>query len=88
MMNCETTATPMNINEKFQCADRTEKASVKVFRSLVGGLNYLSHARPDIAFSVSVVVQILAESHKTTFWCCKKNPSLCCWNNRVWYLVF
>ena len=32
-----------------------EKADEQLFRSLVGGLNYLTYTRPDIAHSVSVV---------------------------------
>lgn len=52
---CEAIRTPMNTNEKLQRDDGTEKADEKLFRSLVGGLNYLTHTRPDIAHSVSVV---------------------------------
>lgn len=59
MANCETSATPMNINEKLQCEDGTEKANPSVFRSMVGGLNYLTHTRPDISFSVSAVSRFL-----------------------------
>ena len=36
-----------------------EKADEKLFRSLVGGLNYLTHTRLDIARSVSVVSRYL-----------------------------
>ena len=55
MVNCETAITPMNTNEKLQREDGTERGDEKLFRSLVGGLNYLTHSRPDIAYSVSVV---------------------------------
>lgn len=55
MEKCETVNTPMNPNEKLQKEDGTGKADEKLFRSLVGGLNYLTHTRPDIAYSVSVV---------------------------------
>ena len=59
MMNCEAAATPMNINEKLQREDGTEKVNSRLFRSLVGGLNYLTHTRPSFAFSVSVVSKFL-----------------------------
>lgn len=59
MVNREVSATPMNIIEKLQCEDGTEKANPSVFRSLVGGLNYSTHTRPDISFSVSAVSRFL-----------------------------
>ncbi|XP_074289333.1 secreted RxLR effector protein 161-like [Silene latifolia] len=55
MTNCEIAATPMNVNEKLQRDDGTGHANGKLHMSLVGGLNYLTHTRPDIAFPVSVV---------------------------------
>ncbi|KAK9734004.1 hypothetical protein RND81_04G107600 [Saponaria officinalis] len=55
MTYCEIAATPMNVNEKLQRNDGTEHADGRLYRSLVGGLNYLTHTRPDIAYSVSVV---------------------------------
>ncbi|KAK9740369.1 hypothetical protein RND81_03G030100 [Saponaria officinalis] len=55
MSNCKITTTPTNRNEKLQREDGTEHADGIMYRSLVGGLNYLTHTRPNIAFSVSVV---------------------------------
>ena len=52
---CEVAATPMNTNEKLKCDDGTENADARLFRSIVGGLNYLTHTRPDICFAVNVV---------------------------------
>ncbi|XP_015079205.1 uncharacterized protein LOC107023133 [Solanum pennellii] len=52
------------MNEKLQRADGIEKANPRLFRSLVGGLNYLTHTRPDIAFSVSDVSRFLQSSTK------------------------
>ncbi|XP_043814061.1 secreted RxLR effector protein 161-like [Manihot esculenta] len=49
----------MNLNEKLQAEDGTEKADVTYFQRMVGGLNYLSHTRPDIAFSVSVLSRFM-----------------------------
>ncbi|XP_059281235.1 uncharacterized mitochondrial protein AtMg00810-like [Lycium ferocissimum] len=62
----------MNINEKLQRADGTEKANSRLFRSLVGGLNYLTHTRPDIAFSVSVVSRFLQSPPKQNFGVAKR----------------
>ncbi|KAH0724932.1 hypothetical protein KY284_000797 [Solanum tuberosum] len=72
MMKCGVATTPMNINEKLQRADGTEKASPKLFRSLVGGLNYRMHARPDISFSVSVVSRFLQSPTKQHFGAVKR----------------
>ncbi|XP_020272454.1 uncharacterized protein LOC109847633 [Asparagus officinalis] len=59
MMNCKPASTPMNVNESLKANDGTGSASSKYFRSMIGGLNYLSHTRPDIAFSVSVVSRFM-----------------------------
>lgn len=67
MSNCEAAATSMNINEKLQHEDGTEKANQRLFRSLVGGLNYLTHTRPDIVFRVSVVSRFMHNPTKQHF---------------------
>lgn len=72
MTNCEVAATPMNINEKLQREDGTERANPRLFRSLVGGLNYLTHSRPDISFSVSVVSRFLHSPTKQQFGAAKR----------------
>ncbi|KAK2967442.1 hypothetical protein RJ640_022374 [Escallonia rubra] len=55
-------ATPMKLNEKLRSQDGTDAANGKVFRSIVGGLIYLTHTRSDISFSVSVVSSDWARS--------------------------
>lgn len=72
MMSCEAAITPMNINEKLQREDGTEKANPRLFRSLVGGLNYLTHTRPDISFSVGVVSRFLHSPTKQHFGAAKR----------------
>ncbi|KAF2303067.1 hypothetical protein GH714_013211 [Hevea brasiliensis] len=49
----------MNINEKLQHEDGAEMANARRFRSLVGGLIYLTHTRPDIAFPVGVISKFM-----------------------------
>lgn len=63
MLNCKGAATPMNLNEKLQVQDGTDMANAKAFRSLVGGLIYLTHTRPDIIFLVGVVSRFLRNSY-------------------------
>lgn len=72
MSNCEKALTPMNINEKLQREDGTEQADARLYRSLVGGLNYLTHTRPDIAFSVSVVSRYMHNPTKQHFGAAKR----------------
>ena len=54
MQNCKV-APPMNANEKLQQEDVTEAADASYYRSLICGLNYLTHTHPDIMYSVSVL---------------------------------
>ncbi|KAL4179185.1 hypothetical protein AMTRI_Chr13g118800 [Amborella trichopoda] len=49
----------MNANEKLRLEDGTERVDAKCFRSLVGGLIYLTHTRPDIMFVISHVSRLM-----------------------------
>lgn len=64
LLNCKTVATPMNVNEKLQLDDDIEKADGSYFRSLVGGLIYLTHTRPDISFSVGMISRFMHRPSK------------------------
>lgn len=55
MMGCNRVSTSMNVNEALRVEDGHGKANTRHFRSIVGGLNYLSHIWPDIAHYVNVV---------------------------------
>ncbi|GKU85713.1 hypothetical protein SLEP1_g340 [Rubroshorea leprosula] len=57
--NCKMSATPMNTNEKLTVDDGTPRANEKYFRSMVGGLMYLTHTRHDIMFSISLVSRFM-----------------------------
>jgi hypothetical protein len=51
--------TPSNVNEKLTTEDGTEHVDETRFRSLVGGLMYLTHTRPDISHSVGVISRFM-----------------------------
>ena len=55
MLNCKSTPTPMNDNEKLVVDDEIGMSSARCYKSIVDGLNYLSHTGPDITYAVSVV---------------------------------
>ena len=59
MLRCKSFSTPMNTNEKLSLSDGTTKANEKLFRSLVGGLMYLSHTRPYIMFPVILISRFM-----------------------------
>ena len=59
MLNCKSEPTPLNVNEKLIVDDGTSMSSARCYRSIVGGLNYLSHTRPDIAYVVGVVSKFM-----------------------------
>lgn len=62
--DCTPACTPMNINEKLSSNDDTGAENAKLYRSMVGGLNYLSHTRPDIAHSVGLVSRFMHKPSK------------------------
>ncbi|KAJ0556958.1 putative RNA-directed DNA polymerase [Helianthus annuus] len=59
MSECKRVPTPMNVNDKFRVEDGSKLVNEKQFRSLVGGLIYLTHTRPDILFSVSLISRFM-----------------------------
>ena len=59
LLNWKSMPTAMNVNEKLVVDDGTNMAYTKQFRSMVGGLNYLPHTRPNITFSVSVISRFM-----------------------------
>lgn len=62
MLGCKTSSTLMNANELLETEDGTGKANAKQSQSIIGGLNYLSHTRPDITQSVSVISRFMHNS--------------------------
>lgn len=72
MLGCKIAYTPMNVNEKLITDDGTGLTDARCFRSIVGGLNYLSHTRPDIAFPISVVSRFMHNPTKHHFGAVKR----------------
>ncbi|KAJ4820349.1 polyprotein [Rhynchospora pubera] len=64
LKGCNPVQTPMNTNEKLTLVDGTGPTDATRFRSLIGGLMYLIHTRPDIAHSVGVVSRFMQNPTK------------------------
>ncbi|GKB01269.1 retrovirus-related pol polyprotein from transposon TNT 1-94 [Tanacetum coccineum] len=65
----------MNINGKFHLEDGTGLTDATVYRSLVRRLSYLTHSRPDVAYSVGILSLIYASSNNASSRGSKKNPT-------------
>lgn len=49
----------MNNSEKLQLCDNSDEANAQMYRSLVGGLIYLTHTCLDISFLVGMVSRFM-----------------------------
>ncbi|RVX01052.1 Retrovirus-related Pol polyprotein from transposon TNT 1-94 [Vitis vinifera] len=68
MLGCKPAETPMDTTVKLEESDGSVPVDKGRYQRLVGKLIYLSHTRPDIGFSVSVVSQFMnnpTEKHMT-----------------------
>ncbi|XP_039136417.1 uncharacterized mitochondrial protein AtMg00810-like [Dioscorea cayenensis subsp. rotundata] len=72
MVNCNNIVTPINVNEKLQVEDGREVANAMKFRSIIGGLIYLTHTHPDIACSVSIVSRFMQAPSKQHYGTAKR----------------
>ncbi|CAL1375783.1 unnamed protein product [Linum trigynum] len=72
MATCKPISTPMTLNEKLQRNDGAENVDGKLYRSLVGSLIYLTHTRPDICHSVSLISRFMNEPSKLHFAAAKR----------------
>jgi histone deacetylase 1/2 len=63
MENCKSTSTPLSTSESLSRVSGTMLGSEDSFRyrSVVGGLQYLTLTRPDISFAVNKVCQFLSQ---------------------------
>jgi histone deacetylase 1/2 len=73
MMACKPVASPMSTSEKLSTHEGAPLGpkDATAYRSIVGGLQYLTLTRPDISFSVNKVCQYL-HAPTTTHWAAVK----------------
>ena len=53
--NCKPICTPMVTSHKLSCKDETPTIEQKKYISMIGGLQYITHSRLDIANVVGIV---------------------------------
>lgn len=51
------TLTPLSLNHKLSAPDSPLHSNPTLYRSLVGKLNFLTHTRPDLSYSVQTLSQ-------------------------------
>ena len=61
MAECKPCVTPMEERLKLTKASTVAKVDATLYRSIVGGLRYLVHTRPDIAFAVGYVSRFMED---------------------------
>ncbi|WVZ50178.1 hypothetical protein U9M48_001456 [Paspalum notatum var. saurae] len=64
MGKCRPNKTPMEEKLKLSKDSKAGKVDATSYRSIVGGLRYLVHTRPDLAFAVGYVSRFMAEPRK------------------------
>jgi histone deacetylase 1/2 len=69
MLKCATTTTPMSTTDKITVVDGEllSTANAMEYRSIVGGLQYLTITRPDISYAINRVCQYL-HAPRDTHW--------------------
>lgn len=61
MADCKAMATPMEERIKLSKDSMAAKVDATLYRSIVGGLRWLIHTRPDISFAVGYVSRFLED---------------------------
>ena len=61
MAECKSCVTPMEERLKLTKASTATKVDATLYRSIVGGLCYLVHTRPDIVFVVGYVGRFMED---------------------------
>ena len=69
MLKCKPTTTPMSATDRITAidGDLLPSADATQYRSIVGGLQYLTISRPDMSFAVNRVCQYL-QAPRDTHW--------------------
>ncbi|XP_060969457.1 uncharacterized mitochondrial protein AtMg00810-like [Cannabis sativa] len=71
MMHLKPCNTPMTVGKPLSKADGEPLANPSEYRSIIGGLQYLTHTRPDLSFAVNKLSQFL-QSPTTVHWSAAK----------------
>ena len=66
MAKCKPCVTPMEERLKLTKANTAVKVDVTLYQSIVGGLRYLVHTRPDITFVVGYVIRFMEDPKRIT----------------------
>ena len=61
MVECKPCVTPMEERLKLTKASTTAKVDATLYWSIIGGLRYLVHTRPDIVFTVGYVSRFMED---------------------------
>ena len=61
MAECKPCVTPMEERLKLTTASTAVKVDATLYQSIVGGLRYLVHMRPDIAFAVGYISRFMED---------------------------
>ncbi|KAJ0833844.1 putative RNA-directed DNA polymerase [Helianthus annuus] len=72
MSDCKIEDVPMSPYEKFRVDDGEDKVDETKYRSLVGSLIYLTHTRPELAYSVGVLSRFMQAPSKNHLGAAKK----------------
>ena len=64
MAECKLCATPMEERLKLSKHSMAAKVDATRYRSIVDGLRYLTHTRPDITFAVGYVSRLMEDPHE------------------------
>jgi hypothetical protein len=61
LTDCNAALTPMEERLKLSRDSTTEEVDATQYRCLIGSLRYLTHTRPDLAFSVGYVSRFMQQ---------------------------
>ncbi|XP_066344585.1 uncharacterized mitochondrial protein AtMg00810-like [Miscanthus floridulus] len=61
MAECKPCVTPMQVRLKLTKASTAAKVDATLYRSIVDGLRYLVHTRPDVMFTVGYVSHLMED---------------------------